>query len=70
MTSNFRQNDDECSSFFEKNRKDSSWDLVRKDMKGNKVVNKGGKQLYQLEENILGLGGAEEREIYETRVQT
>jgi hypothetical protein len=63
MTSNLRQNDDECSSFFEKNRKASGRDLVKKDTKGNQVINKGGKQLYQSEGKILGLGGGErERE--------
>jgi hypothetical protein len=42
MTSNLRQNDDECSSLFEKNRKYLGRDLVRQDIKGNQVVNKKG----------------------------
>jgi hypothetical protein len=53
-----------------KNRKASGWNLVKKDTKGNQVVNKGGKQIYQSKGNILGLGGVEERGRDHTRVKT
>jgi hypothetical protein len=57
MTSNSRKNDDEWSSFLKNNIKSSGQVLVKKDTKGNHVVNKGGKQIYQSEGKILRLDG-------------
>jgi hypothetical protein len=52
------------------NRKYLGWDLVGKDTRGNQVINKGGKRIYQSEGKILGLGSGEKRERDETRVHT